>query len=58
MKIKSEDKAMLPEKTNVVHDVIPHYIRAGNCTTVLILTKMKRVLQPYRIIPNLDLLGL
>ena len=31
MKIKSKDEAMLPEKTNMVHDAISHYIRAGNC---------------------------
>ena len=28
--IPSKDKAMLPE-TNMVHDAIPHYLRAGNC---------------------------
>ena len=22
---------MLPEKTNMAHDAIPHYLRAGNC---------------------------
>ena len=22
---------MLPKKTNMVHDAIPHYLRAGNC---------------------------
>ena len=31
MKIKSKDKAMLPENTNMVHDAIPHFIRVGNC---------------------------
>ena len=33
MEIKSKDEVMLPEKTktNMAHDVIPHYIRAGNC---------------------------
>ena len=31
MKIKSKDEAMPPEKTNMAHDLIPHYIRAGNC---------------------------
>ena len=29
--ISSKDKAMLPEETNMVHDAIPHYLRAGNC---------------------------
>ena len=31
MKIKSKDEAMQLEKTNMAHDAIPHYIRAGNC---------------------------
>ena len=33
-KIKSKDEAILPNtemKTKMVHDAIPHYIRAGNC---------------------------
>ena len=29
--IPSKDKAMLPEETNMAHDTIPHYLRAGNC---------------------------
>ena len=30
-KIKSKDEAMPLEKTKMAHDMIPHYIRAGNC---------------------------
>ena len=29
--IPSKDEAMLLEETNMVHDAIPHYLRAGNC---------------------------
>ena len=39
MKIKSKDEAMLLEKTNMVHDTIPHYIRAGNCNNSAITNK-------------------
>ena len=33
--INSKDEAMLPppEKTNILHDTIPHYLRAGNCNS-------------------------
>ena len=29
--IHSKDEVMLLEKTNMAHDAIPHYLRAGNC---------------------------
>ena len=31
MEINSNEEAMPPEKTNMAHDAIPHYLRAGNC---------------------------
>ena len=31
--IHSKDEAMPLEKTNMVHDAIPHYLRAGNCNS-------------------------
>ena len=29
--IPSKDKAIMPEESNMVHDAIPHYLKAGNC---------------------------
>ena len=29
--IPSKDEAIMPEESNMVHDAIPHYLKAGNC---------------------------
>ena len=29
--ISSQDKVMRPDESNMAHDVIPHYLKSGNC---------------------------